>query len=447
MSIVFPTGQITLDNRKPGHAGTLTADQVKSLKSLWVRLLDLFAQAGDTIHLPDHSHDRPVKKGGFLGFGGKPQEAPHDYFIGATSDPRWTTLPLEKALPLIPGALLHEAFWGLVATDNPDSTLLRFLRARKWDLDASYNMLVNTLRWRLEVRTNEIVSLGETGLIEELEKAKPGLGISFKDKLDSKMVVLGGPDKSARGCCFVNVQVHHKDDQPLEIMKLITIYIMETSRVICNYPMDTVCIVFNLENFTLSNMDFEAVKFLVECFQAYYPETLGLACVHKAPWVFSTIWSLITPLLDPVVASKIVFTKNLDDLKKYIDAEGLPVIITGDKTKPSLDDLAPPRPPQAGPKCVPADTPVIRLYWETVNVYEIDTKQWCAVPEFGGDADALARLRLAQQYRIARIKAEKVLRGETSYHTKGLVSIDENDRLIINYNTGSWVKKDITEWV
>lgn len=199
MSIVFPTGQITLDNRKPAHAGTLTKEQVKALKTFWVRLLDLFQQTGDKINLPNHSNDLPVKKGGFFGFGSKTEEAPHDYFIGATSDPRWTSLPLEKALPLIPGSLLREAFWGLVATDNPDSTLLRFLRARKWDLNASYNMLVNTLRWRLEMRTNEIVSLGETGLIEELEKAKPGLGVSFKKKLDSKMVVLGGPDKCARG--------------------------------------------------------------------------------------------------------------------------------------------------------------------------------------------------------------------------------------------------------
>lgn len=53
---------------------------------------------------------------------------------------------------------------------------------------------------------------------------------------------------------FVNVQVHHKDDQPLEIMKLLTIYIMETSRVVSDYPIDTVCIVFNLENFTMANM-------------------------------------------------------------------------------------------------------------------------------------------------------------------------------------------------
>lgn len=199
MPVLFPTGQLSLDNRKPDYAGTLTEDQVKTLKSMWLRLLELFQQTGEKINLPDHSHDRPVKKGGFFGFGGKTEEAPHDYFIGATSDPRWTSLPLDKALPLIPGTLLREAFWGLVGTDNPDSTLLRFLRARKWDLDASYNMLVNTLNWRLEMRTNEIVSLGETGLIEELEKAKPGLGVSFKEKLESKLVVLGGPDKCARG--------------------------------------------------------------------------------------------------------------------------------------------------------------------------------------------------------------------------------------------------------
>ena len=50
------------------------------------------------------------------------------------------------------------------------------------------------------------------------------------------------------------MQVHNKENQPLEVMKLLTIYVMETSRVICDYPMDTVCIVFNLENFTMANM-------------------------------------------------------------------------------------------------------------------------------------------------------------------------------------------------
>lgn len=50
------------------------------------------------------------------------------------------------------------------------------------------------------------------------------------------------------------MQIHHKENQPLEVMKLLTLYMVETSRVVCDYPMDTVCIVFNLENFTLANM-------------------------------------------------------------------------------------------------------------------------------------------------------------------------------------------------
>ncbi|KAL9551536.1 hypothetical protein MBANPS3_004205 [Mucor bainieri] len=434
-SVVFPT-TLSLDNRKPAHAGTLTADQVDMLKSMWLRLLALFQQPGQEIQLPQHHQEsqdtNSSKKGGFFGFGAKKEEPVHDHFLGATSDPRWTSLPLEKALPMIPGELLREAFWGMVATDNPESTLLRFLRARKWDLDAAYNMLTNTLRWRLEMRINEIVSLGETGLIEELEKAKKGLGVAFKKQLEQKMVTLGGPDRRARGVCFVNVQVHHKDNQPLEVMKLLTIYVMETSRVICDYPMDT---------------DFEVVKFLVGCFQAYYPETLGLACVHKAPWVFSTIWNLITPILDPVVASKIVFTKNLDDLEKYVASDSLPIIITGDKSHPAMDDLKAETTPKAGYRLLPADDPRIKIYWDTVVDYESKTEQWCKIREFGGDQDAMDRLKLGQHYRVTRVKAEKIMRGETVYHVKGLIRIDDNDRLIINYNTSTWGEKDITDWV
>ncbi|GAA5816871.1 hypothetical protein MFLAVUS_010405 [Mucor flavus] len=444
-SIVFPTSEITLQNRKPAHAGNLTESQLASLKAFWIRLLQLFKQPGQEIILPDPAKERPVKKSFF---GAVKEDPYYNYFLGATSDPRWSSLPLEKALPLIPGNLLRDTFWGLVASNNPDSTILRFLRARKWDLDASYNMLTNTLRWRLEMRANEIASLGQTGLINELEKAKPGLGVAFKDQLDLKMVTLGGPDKQARGACFVNVQIHHKENQPLEVMKLLTLYMVETSRVVCDYPMDTVCIVFNLENFTLANMDFDIVKFLVECFQAYYPETLGLACIHKAPWVFSTVWNLISPLLDPVVASKIVFTKNLEELEKFIDSDGLPVIITGDTGNPSLDDLPLSRSPEPGYKDVPVDLPCVKQYWDTVANYETQTLQWANQPAPTNlEQDLLDRLKIAQLYRLSRIKAEKVLRGETSYHVKGLIEINENDRLIINYNTRTWGRKDITDWV
>ncbi|EIE91027.1 hypothetical protein G6F46_005978 [Rhizopus delemar] len=440
MSQVIYPKELSLANRKEGHAGALNEEQLDKLKKLWLRVLALFQQQGETVQL----EQEPTKKktGGLFGFG-KKEEKEKEYFLGTTSDPRWRNLSLDKALPLIPGSLLHQAFWGLVATDNPDSTLLRFLRARKWDLDASFNMLANTLRWRIDMRTNDIVALGETGLIEELERSKSGLGTSFKELLGRKMVTLGGPDKNDRGICFINVQVYHKEDQPIETIKLLTIYIMETARIICDYPMETVCIVFNLENFTMANMDLDAVKFLAECFQAYYPESLGLACVHKAPWVFSTIWNLITPLLDPVVASKIIFTKSVQDLQNHIPEDSLPSLITGDASKPSFDERTVSEPPRPGRISIPADDADVKSYWKNVLDYEKKTTEWAE----SNQESLLERLKLGQSYRISRVKAEKLIRGETSYHAKGMININKDDRLIVSYKTSSWDSKDITDWV
>lgn len=151
--------------------------------------------------------------------------------------------------------------------------------------------------------------------------------------------------------------------------------------------------------------------------------------------------------MDPVVASKIVFTKNVQELERYVDEDSLPVIITGDPTRPAMDDHDTPRTPNAGNRMIPADTPDIKLYWDIVAEYESKTQKWVKLKEFGGDQDALDRLQLGQHYRVARVKAEKVIRGETSYHVKGLIHTNEMNRLIIKYNTKTWDEKDITDWV
>ncbi|KAG0313512.1 hypothetical protein BGZ99_008844, partial [Dissophora globulifera] len=61
------------------------------------------------------------------------------------------------------------------------------------------------------------------------------------------------------------------------------------------------------------------------CFESYYPETLGVCVVHRAPFVFWGLWKLIQPLLDPVVATKFVFTRNNEELHKVIPRERLPI--------------------------------------------------------------------------------------------------------------------------
>ena len=36
----------------------------------------------------------------------------------------------------------------------------------------------------------------------------------------------------------------------------------------------------------MANMDYGPVKFMIKCFEANYPESLGVVLVHKSPWIF-----------------------------------------------------------------------------------------------------------------------------------------------------------------
>jgi hypothetical protein len=35
-----------------------------------------------------------------------------------------------------------------------------------------------------------------------------------------------------------------------------------------------------------SPQDYPPIKFIIKCFEANYPESLGAVLVHKAPWIF-----------------------------------------------------------------------------------------------------------------------------------------------------------------
>ncbi|KAI8993219.1 CRAL-TRIO domain-containing protein [Pilobolus umbonatus] len=424
----------------PGHWGNLTPEEMVTFKNVWRRLLNLFDQKVEE----NQTTEAPAKKGGFFGFG-KREVVPKDtgeVFFNTTTDPSWMSLPLDKALPLIPGEKLRKAFWNLVGADNADATLLRYCRARKWDENAIYNMLTNTLRWRISMRIDDIVSLGENGIRDELNRLNEGYGDAFVRNLHKGKVYIGGPDKNGRSICFINVYLHLKEDQPHEVIKMITLLIMESNRIIAHQPVESACILFNLEHFTLKNMDFEFVKFLVHCFEQHYPETLGICLIHKAPWVFSTIWGLITPLLDPVVASKINFTNNVNDLSKFIDTAVLPDNVNGVTTEFDTEILALEEDLIPG-KFGESDTLNYRNYLEAIKKHEAYTKEWVERTEEAENVVSDRRAK-AVELRHARYKAENDIRGATTYSAKKIGYLS-GDRFILDFQSPGWEPLDITD--
>lgn len=56
---------------------------------------------------------------------------------------------------------------------------------------------------------------------------------------------------------------------------------------------DNLCIVFDLNNFTLSCMDYQVLKNLIWLLSRHYPERLGVCLITNAPAFFSGCWAVI----------------------------------------------------------------------------------------------------------------------------------------------------------
>lgn len=97
-----------------GHLGNLTADQEKGLKEIWNTFYSLDEKGADALKASS----------------GK-DEGSGAGAISASEKAETLKLIKEEGYEKI-----HAAFWGAVKAEHPDALMLRFLRARKWDVKA-----------------------------------------------------------------------------------------------------------------------------------------------------------------------------------------------------------------------------------------------------------------------------------------------------------------------
>ncbi|KAG0343997.1 hypothetical protein BG004_004841 [Podila humilis] len=295
-----------------GRLGHLTEEQTIQLQQFWGRLFDIFdgkAPFDQTVPSSFKGQARDED----------PNAAPKSGWFGRKAASESSTAPR------FTGQDLKLCFWKLTMMDHPDLIVLKFIRARKWILDDAMKMFLNALKWRIVERVDELTELSDT----ELDAKYP----KFIEQMTKGKGYLRGADPLNRPMSVVNTRLHHKSDQPAETIHRFTIYTMECGRTVLPLGAETVIVIFDLSNFGLDNMDWGFVRLFVQCFESYYPETLGVCVVHRAPFVFWGLWKLIQPLLDPVVATKFVFTRNNEELHKVVPRERLPIIHYG-----GLDD-------------------------------------------------------------------------------------------------------------
>ncbi|KAJ1666853.1 hypothetical protein EV178_001937 [Coemansia sp. RSA 1646] len=305
----------------------------------------------------------------------------------------------------------RSAFWqAATQIGDPDSWVLRFLRARKWDVDEALCMIRKTLVWRTGQAIDEVAYYGESALHHHTMDS----GLAFACTRDN----LGNP------VYVVRVRVNFAQNRNIVAIKRFLCWQIETSQLLSGGEADgRVTILFDLAGFSRENIDLALVRTLITLLSNYYPETLGILILHVNSWVFSGIWSLISPFIDPVVKSKIVMARNAKEIAPFIEHDRLIAEIGG--AKPFEYEYV--LPSEQENRCM-ADSEARQTtenkFIDAVDRYEAATRKW--LEDASSDDAVETRSRARASLNQAAIDLDPYIRSRTLYHRLGFIGTDHS---------------------
>ncbi|XP_031491931.1 uncharacterized protein LOC116258729 [Nymphaea colorata] len=190
---------------------------------------------------------------------------------------------------------------GRLAIYCTDAQILRYLRARNWNIKKAVKMLKESLKWRHSYKPEEIC------WDDVAHEAHTG-----------KIYRSDFTDKSGRTVLVMRPGVQNTNSIKGQIKYLV--YCMENA--VLNLPPDQEQMVWliDFKGFNLSNISVKVTKETAHVLQDHYPERLGLAILYNPPKFFESFWTVVKPFLEPKTARKVKFVYS-DDLgtKKILE--------------------------------------------------------------------------------------------------------------------------------
>ncbi|KAH7299879.1 hypothetical protein KP509_24G034600 [Ceratopteris richardii] len=221
---------------------------------------------------------------------------------------------------------------GLLAKNVSDADLLRFLRARSFDIGKATLMYEAMLEWRNKVDADKIIESFQFPERRAIKELYP----HFHHKTDK----FGRP-------IYIERLGHLQLDEILKITtmdRMLTYHIKEWE-ILINWKFPACSkkagrqIMQSLTILDVKGVAMKAMNKQVRSFiqkiskidQDYYPEYLGKMFIVNAPTAFKAVWAVIKPWLDKRTQRKIEvhgsnFTPKLLEL---VDSENLPEFLGG----------------------------------------------------------------------------------------------------------------------
>ena len=217
--------------------------------------------------------------------------------------------------------------------DNYDDLfLLRFLRARKFDLEKTMEMFKKFLQWRIDMKVDELRESYQMENLIQIKKLYPH-GYHKTDKQGRPIYIELYDKTDVKGLFKITTEdkmVKYYIKQYERQIK----YIFPACSAVVKRPVEQSCTVLDANGIGITSL-FGPIKGFVKLAsdigQDYYPEMLGKMTIVNVGFLFRAVWSLVKSFIDPKTQNKINLLKSsyTDDLLVLIDAENLPHFFGG----------------------------------------------------------------------------------------------------------------------
>lgn len=211
-----------------------------------------------------------------------------------------------------------------------DVFLARFSRARKRNAKDAYEMLKKCLAWRQEKKVDTINDWFEPS--EEHKRFHAYYPFAGSDEY--------GFGKMGRPVNFDHYPLIDPDTvlQSFERDTLVVSHIWQMERCLDwaaqssdkeGRPITDQVFVFNMQGMALRHLRGDVVDMIKQCFaidENYYPEVVACAVVINAPRVFTLLFKVLSPFVDPKTLEKtrVIGSDFMPELLQWMEPENIP---------------------------------------------------------------------------------------------------------------------------